>query len=281
VITRQTGYLEVTTEPVPDATAHLHREGYVALRGVFDAGEVAELVAEVERVFAEYPPDVRVPDHSPDEWSMFRYEMFNRSAAAQRAIGTRAILDVVEPLLGEDCHVIANTVWWQPPEENRHGGRFWHMDAGPHVPRPLGVPWDERIPYPVFAVATHIMLQYCPLEAGPTGVIPRSHTSGQHVPLDRLADDDLEYDGRGALPLVANAGDVLMFVSDIWHRRLPTMDGDPGRMFIQCHYARRDIAQRLRTTYDCNQVTPEAAARATTKRDRQLIGLHAPFFYDR
>jgi hypothetical protein len=96
-----------------------------------------------------------------------------------------------------------------------------------------------------------------------------------------LNDDDLEFEGRRALPLAAEAGDVLLFVSDVWHRRLPTGPGDPGRLFLQCHYARRDLAQRLRTTYDTNQVTSEAMARAATPRDRTLIGLHPPFFYDR
>jgi hypothetical protein len=176
--------------------------------------------------------------------------------------------------------VIANTAWRQPPEENTHGGQVWHIDSGPHVPRPAGVPWDERIPYPVFAVATHLMLQDCPLEAGPTGVIPRSHTSGQSPPLDRMTDPDLEWEGTRALPLTASAGDVLLFVSDIWHRRLPPAAGDPGRYFLQCHYGRRDLAQRLRPTSDVNQLSAEAIERATTKRERRLIGLHDPFFYD-
>jgi ectoine hydroxylase-related dioxygenase (phytanoyl-CoA dioxygenase family) len=206
--------------------------------------------------------------------------MLNRSAAVQRAIASRKILSTIEPLLGEDCHVIANTAWWQPPDNNSHGGRYWHIDSGPHVPRPPGVPWDERIPYPVFAVATHIYLMDCPLKAGPTGVIPRSHTSGQPPPMARAADDDLDYDGVKAKPLIAKAGDVALFVSDIWHRRLPSRRGDPGRMFIQCHYGRRDLAQRLRPTAEVNQLSDEARARAKTKRQRTLVGLHRNGFYD-
>ena len=40
------------------------------------------------------------------------------------------------------------------------------------------------------------------------------------------------------------------------------------------------IAQRVRTTDLVNHVSPDAIARATTVRDRTLIGLHDPFFYD-
>ena len=280
MITRRTGYLSLTSEPVSEQSEQLQREGYVALRCVFDGDAVAELVADVDRVFDEYAPDERTPRKPEGHWEPFRYEMFNRSAVVQRAIAHRAVLDVIEPLLGEDCHVIANTAWRQPGGTSTHGGQMWHIDSGPHVPRPADVPWDERIPYPVFAVATHIMLQDCPLDAGPTGVIPRSHTSGQHPPLDRMADPDLEWNGTRVVPLVASAGDVLLFVSDVWHRRLPPTDADPGRYFVQCHYGRRDVAQRLRPTSEVNQVSPDAMARAENRRDRTLIGLHDPFFYD-
>jgi ectoine hydroxylase-related dioxygenase (phytanoyl-CoA dioxygenase family) len=280
VISRRTGFLTLTSDPVPEAADHLQAEGYVALRTVFSTAEVAELAAAVDRVYDELPPDERSPRYGIEHWEPFRYEMLNRSEVVQRAIARREVLDVIEPLLGEDCHVIANTAWRQPPGTSTHGGQRWHIDAGPHVPRPADVPWDDRIPYPVFAVATHIMLQDCPLDAGPTGVIPRSHTSGQSPPLDRLHDDELEWNGVGALPLVASAGDVLCFVSDVWHRRLAPTDDDPGRYFVQCHYGRRDLAQRLRPTAASNQLSAEAITRADSKRDRSLIGLHDPFFYD-
>jgi hypothetical protein len=252
----------------------------VILRGVFDDAEIAALRTDIDRVFDDYPPDVRARGMADDHYAPFRYEMLNRSAPCQEAVSAPAVLAVVEPLLGEDCHVIANTAWRQPPDENSHAGSRWHIDSGPHVPRPAGVPWDERIPYPVFAVATHIMLEDCPIEAGPTGVLARSHMSGQPPPLDRMEDDTLTYDGAPPVPLVMAAGDVGLFVSDAWHRRLSPQAGDPGRYFLQCHYGRRDLAQRLRTTYDVNQLSPEAIERAATSRQRSLIGLHRPMFYD-
>ncbi len=280
MITRRSGYLRLLDAPVPPETEQLQRDGYAVLRAVFDPDEVAALAADVERVFAEHPPDVRHDAGAPDRWEAFRYEVLNRSEAVQRAIAHPEILATIEPLLGEDCHVIANTAWRQPAGESDHGGRFWHIDAGPHVPRDPSVPWDDRIPYPVFAVAAHLFLQDCPLEAGPTGVIPRSHTSGQPPPADRVADDDLDCNGVRAVPIIAAAGDVALFVSDVWHRRLPSGVDDPGRFFVQCHYGRRDVAQRLRPTSEVNHLSPEAAARATTTRERTLLGLHRVGFYD-
>jgi hypothetical protein len=248
------------------------------LDGVFDRDEVAALCADVERVFDEFPPDQR--GDTPEQSAPFRYEMLNRSGLIQAAGAHPRVLGVVEPLLGEDCHVIANTAWWQQPGDNEHLGRFWHIDSGPHIPRDAGVPWDARIPYPVFAIATHLYLWDCPIEAGPTGVIPGSHTSGQVPPMDRAADDDLDYEGRGVVPIVARAGDVALFVSDIWHRRMSPMAGDPGRMFVQCHYGRRDIAQRIRPTSSVNHLSEEAVVRAGTPRQRTLAGLHPLSFYD-
>ena len=186
MLTRETGYLTLRRPGSGSAAAkHLQAEGYVVLEQVFTPKTVETLAGEVERIYEEYPPDERSSRYPPEHWEPFRYEMLNRSAAVQRAIANRKILSSIEPLLGEDCHVIANTAWWQPPDNNKHGGRFWHIDSGPHVPRPPGVPWDERIPYPVFAVAAHIYLMDCPLKAGPTGVIPRSHMSGQPPPMAR------------------------------------------------------------------------------------------------
>jgi Phytanoyl-CoA dioxygenase (PhyH) len=276
--TRSNGYMTARSGPAPTHVESLRSEGYVQLHGVFVGQELEALRADVERVFEEYPPDDR--GDPPEQSAPFRYEMLNRSGAVQQAIGHPRILEVVEFLLGEDCHVIANTAWWQQPGENDHLARFWHIDAGPHVPRDPGVPWDPRIPYPVFAIATHLYLRDCPIDAGPTGVIPGSHTSGQPPPRARLADADLEWDGRRAVPLVAEAGDVALFVSDIWHRRLPLGPKDPGRMFIQCHYGRRDLAQRIRPTSVVNHVSAEAVKRAGSPREKTLIGIHPLGFYD-
>lgn len=278
MLTRSSGYLSLRSGTAPAVVESLQSEGYVVLPGIFGEAEVRTLRADVERVFEDYPPDDR--GDSTEDSAPFRYEMLNRSGIVQQAIGNPQILEVVEPLLGEDCHVIANTAWRQEAGDNKHLGRFWHIDSGPHVPRDPSVPWDPRIPYPIFAIAAHLYLWDCPIEAGPTGVIPRSHISGQAPPLARLADDDLQWEGRGAVPVLAEAGDVALFVSDIWHRRLPPRSGDPGRMFIQCHYGRRDLAQRIQPSSVTNQLSQEAVARARTRRERTLVGLHPLGFYD-
>jgi ectoine hydroxylase-related dioxygenase (phytanoyl-CoA dioxygenase family) len=275
MIERLAGYLILrrrSAPQAPPASEQLERDGYAVLRGVLEPERIARLAREIEHAFDALPAERGRPDRAE-----FRYEMLNRSAACQEAVGHPAILAALEPLLGEDCHVIANTAWWNPPS---FGGGPWHCDAGPHVPRPEGVPWDERIPYPVFAIGAHLYLRDCPLACGPTAVIPGSHRSGRLPPFDRLNDPALTYEGRGAVALEASAGDVGLFVSDAWHRGLPALAGGTGRLFLQAHYARRDLAQRIRPTADTNQLSAEAVARIRSPREKTLLGLHAPGFYD-
>lgn len=282
MIRRGRPYLEVRTEPAPAESEQLEREGYAVIRGLLTPGEVAELHHEIAAIFERDPPDER-GQRPPEDAAMFRYAMLNRSAAAQRAVAHPRLLAVIEPLLGEDCHVIANTAWRNPAgQPGSHGGQNWHIDAGPHIPLPEGVRWPADIPHPVFALGVHIYLQDCALEDGPTGVIPGSHLSGKPPTPGRHLDDGLTYEGRGVEPLITRAGDAGLFVSDIWHRRMPTRDGDHGRFFLQVHYGRRDIAQRLIPTAEANQLSADAVARAQagSERDRRVVGLHPAFFYD-
>src|SRR5262249_38453788 len=125
----------------------------------------------------------------------------------------------------------------------------------------------------------HIFLKDCPLEAGPTAVVPGSHRSGRLPPLERPEAPELSYENRSSILLPAKAGDAILFVSDVWHRGTPASPGY-DRFFLQCHYGRRDLAQRIFTTADVSHVTPEAAERAETPRERSLIGLHPMGFYD-
>ncbi|MDX1383290.1 MAG: hypothetical protein R3190_06565, partial [Thermoanaerobaculia bacterium] len=135
MITRKGVYLAPREEPAPAASAQLESEGYAVLEGAFSERETESLAVEILEVFDSLPPDRR--RDAPGPWEDFRYEMLNRSAGCQRVVADRRLLDVVEPLLGEDCHVVANTAWRNlPRDEYGHGGGRWHIVAGPHVPRP-------------------------------------------------------------------------------------------------------------------------------------------------
>ena len=264
--------LAVLTGNVPEASRQLERDGYTVLHGVLTPDEVTGLIEEIEHAFA-----TRDSERGRSDRDEFRYEMLNHGPLAQAAVGNPQILATIEPLLGDDCHVIANTAWWNPPE---FGGGPWHCDAGPHVPRPEG----HRVgrPDPVPGVRDR-----CPSAAAGLHGRRRPDCRGAGQPPLRTARaavadraiPDLTYDGRPPVLLEGAAGDVALFVSDVWHRGTPA-EGGSGRLFLQVHYGRRDIAQRIRTTDVANQLSPAAIERAVTRRQRDLVGLHEPYFYD-
>lgn len=259
----------------------LEEVGATLIKNAFSVDEISNLKSEIEQVYLQFPPDSRGSNKSREIADEFRYEMFNRSPLSQQFVGRREILDVIEPLLGEDCHIIANTCWRNPAsDKSRHGGGSWHIDAGPHIPLAPGQLWPEDIPHPTFAIGVHIYLQDCPIESGPTAVVPGSHKSGRPPPQDQRDDTELKFNGEGAQTFAADTGDVLFFVSDVWHRRMPPGRVHGGRFFLQVHYARRDIAQRVKTTQERNHINDEAMDRIESVRDRQLFGMHAQGFYD-
>ena len=197
-------------------------------------------------------------------------------------MGHPRILEVVEPLVGNDCHVINSTAWRNPPGFVEHHRELylWHVDGGPHVPRSAGVEWPETIPYPIFVIATHIYLEDCSLDDGPTMLIPTSHKSGRRPPEEHYFNQELEYRGNRPVCHVAKAGDVGFFVSDVWHRRRLPTERSKGRFFLQTNFGRRDIAQRILPAEQVNHASAEARSRAESARERSLIGLHPKAYYD-
>ena len=132
-------------------------------------------------------------------------------------------------------------------------------------------------------VARHVVDQQgtAHVEAHPDQALAEPDLPSQHRPRDRAARrGDLDAEAAHADDAEAAAGDVLLFVSDSWHRGTPSLPGGQGRLFLQCHYGRRDIAQRVLTTDAVNHVAPEARERIGSEREAQLLGLHKPFFYD-
>ena len=275
------GYLVPRREKAGSATQELEADGATLVKRVLNRDELVALREEIEGVYASYGPDYRDAKKERAWSNDFRYEMFNRSPLAQKAAAHRGILDVIEPLIGEDCHIIANTCWRNPAATgSTHGGGNWHIDAGPHIPLNEDQRWPDDIPHPVFAIGVHLYLEDCPMASGPTAVIPGSHKSGRPPPQDRVTDVELTWQNQGARSMVAEAGDVAFFVSDVWHRRLPPETEHPGRFFLQIHYGRRDIAQRVKPTHELNHVEVGAMERIDSDRERLLLGLHQQGFYD-
>lgn len=281
MIRKLDGYNRPYDGPAPLATRDIEANGHCLLRRVFTPAQIAALRAEIEAVYESVPPDWREGSPTLEHAQMYRYEMFNRSPLCQAAICRREILDVLEPLVGDDCHAISCTTWRNPPGVGTAPmGQQWHVDGGPYIARTDDQPWPEHLPYPIFVVTTHIYLADVGPDDGPTAVLPGSHRSGRLPPHERMWDVDLDYRGAQAQIHIANAGDVTFFVSESWHRRMPPSPRGKGRFFLQSAFGRREIAQRIRPTSSLNIVSAEARARAKSPRELEVLGIHPQHFYD-
>src|SRR5258706_160957 len=117
MIKRRHGNLVLLREPVLPASQQLEQDGYALVRGVLSAEDVEALGTEITAVF-----ESSGPDRPQDQRNEFRHGMLNPAPLSQRAIAARPPLHGIEPLLGEDCPLIANTAW---RNKTRHQGGPW------------------------------------------------------------------------------------------------------------------------------------------------------------
>ena len=110
MLKRVHGYLFPLEGVAPEASVQLQEQGSTLLREVLSAAAVNALSDEIAAVYDDYPRDNRLAAvRDPEEDEDFRYEMFNRSATAQKTIAHPLILETIEPLLGEDCPIAVAT----------------------------------------------------------------------------------------------------------------------------------------------------------------------------
>ena len=244
------------------------------LPGVFEPAEVANLREEVDEIFATMPAE-RVREDKEE----FRYELLNRSAACQQAVAHPRVLEVIEPLLGEDCHVIAQHRVAQPAPTSRVVRGTAMRARTSRAPRASSGTTASRIRCSRSARTSISRTATAPTARRP--IVPGSHRSGRlapvrpHVrrrphlrrPRAGRSSKRTRATSRCSCPMPGTAV-------------CPATADGRGRYFLQVHYGRRDIAQRIRTTDQVNHLSPEAIERAKTERERTLAGLHDPFFYD-
>lgn len=249
-----------------------HRDGYVVIESALTPEECDVVHAEIDQAMAEYPAPWRT------RW--MRPQMYLRGPVFERLLDHAPIFDIADRLLrvergdkrtlgGEDmwegCHVlnVTSTVSREHDE-----GDFWHIDDYLLMPRPRDVPWDDRIPFPVFIVSALYYLSDVDADMGPTVVIPGSHKAGYRP--DPLAASP-DYHGRGPEPILARKGDCLLFHSQLWHRAAAHRS-ERSRYVQQVHYGARFVTSRLFPMP--NHHIPADLLLRLTPRQQRLLGMH-------
>ncbi|MDP7249059.1 MAG: phytanoyl-CoA dioxygenase family protein [Planctomycetota bacterium] len=255
-----------TTEEQVNA---LKNDGYVYFPEALNPDEVKELYATMDR--QEAIPESFDRYDTPESRGFLNRHVnnaFNRDEVFLQYIDRPGIIDVVEAIHGEDCHLIGMTAWMTGPGRPQQS---LHVDWLP-VPLPADVVADPRVKVPVFITTLHFYLDNLTEELGPTQFVPGSHKSG------RAPGDDTEWLGNEPESILCNAGDAVLFRSEVWHRGTANTS-DQIRFLLQVHYAHRMITQKFPPYLNRFQFDGAILEKAT-ERQLRLLGDHRSGIYD-
>ena len=255
---------------LPDQITAMVRDGYVYFPGLIDAGQVAELreamdgLEPLEQSFDRN----QTADSDAGFINKTINNTFNRHPLFLSYVDMPGVVELVEALHGEDCHVIGMTAWLTGPGRPDQG---LHTDWQP-LTLPQDVIADPRVEIPVFITTAHFYLDDMSEELGPTNFVPGSHLSG------RPPDGDETWQGVGEQSIMCKAGDVVLFRCEVWHRGTANRS-EQTRYLLQVHYAKRMITQKFPPYLNRFQFDQEILERATPRQLR-LLGDHKPSNYD-
>lgn len=247
----------------------VENDGYVYFPNAINAEEIAELRAAMDRLDAIKESFDR---HSIPENGGFLNKhinnAFNRDTLFLEYLDRPGIIELEEAIHGSDCHVIGMTAWMTGPGRP---DQTLHTDWLP-ISLPEDIMANPHVKIPVFITTAHFYLDDLYEALGPTKFVPGSHQSG------RSPEDNTEWEGAKAKSILCNAGDVVVFRSEVWHRGSANASNQT-RYLLQVHYANRMIAQKFPPYLNKFQFDETILSQATP-RQRRLLGEHRSGAYD-
>jgi ectoine hydroxylase-related dioxygenase (phytanoyl-CoA dioxygenase family) len=256
--------------PDPDtAIQAFHEQGYVVLRNVVHARLVRRLRNLMERRFEDPATHTAGPAVDLVRGNVSLMRMFEYHRAFRDMIEAEPILGLVELILGNDCHVIAQNALRTPAGK---GIVNWHIDDAlffPFLERLARLPGPDVVndALPCFSLTVMMPLSDVDDERhGPTQVVPGSHRLGRKPPYGPTLPD-----GIAPVSLSARAGDAYLVNSQTWHRGAQNQS-DRIRYLLTTTYGRRFISQRFFPFL--NYRMPSAVLAGASDRQRRLLGQH-------
>ena len=253
--------------PQPDLTSRVRAiqdDGFVYFPSVISSDEVAELRSAMDRL--EEIPEYF--DKAKGSWSRYFNNTFNRGEIFLQYLDKPGIIELAEEIHGADCHIIGMTAWITGP--GRPEQRL-HVDYLP-MSLPEDILEDPRVKLPMLVTTAQYSLDDMYEELRPTKFVPGSHLSG------REPNGNVEWKGAGEQSILCNAGDVVMFRSEVWHRGSANTSHQT-RYSLYVHYARRMVTQKF-PPYLGKFQFDEGMLERLTPRQRRLLGEHHASNYD-
>jgi ectoine hydroxylase-related dioxygenase (phytanoyl-CoA dioxygenase family) len=193
--------------------------------------------------------------------------MFEHHPAFRDLLALEPVIDLVEQLLGSDCHVVAQSALRTPKGK---GIVNWHIDDALFSPFLSGLaelPAAAR-PLPVYSLNVMIALSDTPSEQfGPTQVVAESHLTGREPAYAPTLPP-----GTSPTSILAQAGDCYLVNSQTWHRGAQNQS-EQTRYLLTTTYGRRFISQRFYPFL--NYRMPPAVLDGASARTLRLLGKHS------
>lgn len=247
----------------------MKEDGFAYFPGILANEEIAELRDLMDRLdpVEEYFDSQRVKGEGEFPTKVLN-NAFNRHPLLLSYLDRPGVIDLVEAIHGEDAHVIGMTIWLTGPGRP---DQTLHADWQP-LRLPEDVMEDDRVQIPVYISTMHYYLDAISRDLGPTHFVPGSHRAG------RPPEGDTTFQGRGEQAIMCNAGDGLLFRSEVWHRGTANTS-HRMRYLLQVHYAQRMITQKFPPYPHGFRLDEEILAQANP-RQRRLLGDHRKSNYD-
>lgn len=237
--------------------AEFYENGYLILRSALSSKQIKQLHDGVLKAFDE-PEDGYGP--------IIRVQMFERGVIFEEVIDQPGVIDLVEAILGDDCHLVAHAAALTSPTNTISE---WHVDDTVRFPLPENVSLPPEIRMPCTGLNMIYYLVDVPEKLGPTQIVPKSHRSGRNPPPDAPYPI---YEGNNPVSAVGNAGDVVVYHHQIWHRGGPNLIKNGRRVTLHVSYGCRFIAQRFYPFI--NYKMPEDILLRANPHRKRLLGVH-------
>ena len=248
----------------------VHRDGYAYLPNVLTEQKIQELrvAMDVLEPIPESFDRLQTIEGGAEFFNKSVNNAFNRDFLFTGYLDYPGVIEIAEALHGPDCHCIGMTAWLTGPGRPAQG---LHADWQP-LTVPEDIMEDSRFRIPVYITTAHFYLDDLFAELGPTAFVPGSHRAG------RVPDGDKDYKGVAPKGIFCNAGDAVIFRSEVWHQGTANTSSQV-RYLLQVHYAQRMITQKYPPYLNAFQFDSGIVARSTPRQLR-LMGDHQPSNYD-
>lgn len=247
-----------------DALAKFYEQGFVMLPSLLSQDAAQRLRDLVERRYQHHTTHEADPaaDLIRSDVSLMR--VFECDQAFRDIIDYAPVADLVERILGPECHMISQNALRIPPGR---GISKWHIDDELFFPFLSAIPKDNLPAVPCFSLNVMIALSdISTVTSGTTQVVPHSHLFGVKPPWKPYLPEN-----TGHVSLLASPGDVYLVNSQTWHRGAPN-ESDRTRYLLTTAYGRRFISQRFYPFV--NYRMPDHVLAAASDRLKRLLGFH-------